>query len=135
MRYIPQKDKHGCGVAVLAMLTNQSYDVVKDYLSSVPNVGDIDTGISDFVMRFYLYEFNYAVAMRFPTIMLSKTPRENLEPFSDVAFACVDNPAHYIVLFRDGTVLDPARPKRRHITEYNKINHIGAVVRIPPDIQ
>src|SRR5687768_6825776 len=80
-QWIPQVDSHGCCIATLAMITNQTYEAVKDGFSSFDN-----TGVGEHRLYAYLAEHGYATAVKYPTYSPNEARREVWppEPFADV---------------------------------------------------
>lgn len=124
MKHILQRTQDECGIATLAMITGEPYEQVR---AEFPFFKD---GIDEWEVRAYLAERGYACAQ----VYIHYAPMrvnlpERVKPFTDVHFAYVDD-RHFVVVLRDGTVLDPARPQPRHIDQY-KVSWICGVVKCP----
>lgn len=130
MKRIEQEDMHGCGLACLAMLTGQTYAEVKAGFEQRDFTKD---GVICLDMENYLAEHGYAVAVKYPHYSPRRKNRDVWppEPFTDAHFVHVDG-KHYVVMLRDGTVLDPAagRETPRHLSDYSRVDHMVGVVRM-----
>jgi hypothetical protein len=123
--HVLQEDAYGCGLACIAMVTGQTYQaVLADFTYR-------DHGITDWSLRDYLGDKGYATIWKHPCRMSTNTMRENWPPalWADVHIAQVYLPAggHFIVVLRDGTVLDPATTQPRRWEDYPNVGNIGAI--------
>lgn len=131
IRHVRQEDPYGCGLACLAMLTEQTYRQVQAAFAGH------DRGIIDWAVQAYLADNGYAVAWKYPNRIYNNQMRADWPPalWADVHIAQVQMPAgsHFIVVLRDGSVLDPATDAPRRWSDYGAVNSIGAVYRIAAD--
>lgn len=131
--HITQKHSGGCGVAVAAMLVGKTYDEVLPWFSRF-NLDAPDGGITWMTLNDYLTQHGYAVAQRFRYDSATNEPHPKWppSPFGDVHYCQVQTAigAHFIVVLRDGTVLDPAVAGIRHLADYEHINSMAAVIEI-----
>lgn len=126
---VVQKDTQGCGIACLAMVTEQDYDAVKSGFEW----DRWNSGLIDMAISAYLAEHGYAVAIKYPHYMPLERKRDTFppKPFADVHLVSADG--HVMVMLRDGTIIDPApsRPETRTINQYSFVYWVMAVVKIP----
>lgn len=129
VRWVQQEDNIGCGLACLAMITGKTYQEVKAAFAP------FERGITWWETDSYLVDHGYAIARKFKHAAYCKQNRDwPPAPFGDVHICQVYIPAggHFIVALRDGSVLDPATPEQRHISQYN-VEDMAAVVKISSD--
>lgn len=127
INYVPQEDPFGCGLACLAMVTDQTYKQVE------AEVTYNDHGITDMAVQAYLADKGYASAWKHKWTIYTNQPRLEWPPklWANVHIAMTYSRAgaHFIVVLRDGSVLDPATPQARRFEEYPDVAGIGAVYR------
>ena len=135
MRLVLQEDLNGCGLACLAMVTDQTYGQVKADFTGFDN-----DGITEFHLWAYLSDHDYAWQWMYEYLIYKRRKtgdgtwqtqaREEWPPrlWADVHIASVrnSNGAHFVVVLRDGTVLDPAVGERRW-DDYRPVANIGAI--------
>jgi len=131
VKRVQQEDAWGCGIAVLAMLTGQTYPAVRAEFTK----RHIERGLIEFDINAYLAEHGYAVAVKYPHYAPQQKPRDVWPPapFADVHYCAVHTVAatnHYVVWLADGGVLDPATAEARRLTDYREMLHVAGVVRI-----
>ena len=119
--HVRQEEAFGCGPACLAMITGRPYREVRDWFKGpawlnarhdgrelskqereVVELHDFTRhGISDWEVRNYVANHGLASALL----------PGRVEPFADAHLCSVQmvNGSHFVVLLRDGTLLDPAR--------------------------
>lgn len=125
-RWVQQEDAHGCGIACLAMVTGKFYGEVKREFAP------FEKGLTWWETDSYLVDHGYAVARKFKHAAHRKESREwPPEPFGDVHICQVFTPAggHFVVVLRDGTVLDPATSVQLHVSAYT-VEDMAAVVKV-----
>lgn len=137
---VRQKNDWGCGVACLAMITNQSYDqVLSDLNNDVDRISSMTkewegNGLSETVIELYLIEKEFWLQKRYKIHYDQNIPPwENTDswpppPFApDGHIASVQQPSgrvHYVVLNTDNVVLDPMRGGTYKLWDWNIIYHI-----------
>lgn len=141
MKLVRQKHARGCGVAALAMLTGDDYDAVAVYFRGI----DLDAkglylcGLDD-----YLVDRGYAIARKKRYLGFfggdGAPPREPWPPapFADVHLCEVEvyekAPVyHFVVMLRDGAVLDPLADGPRRLSDYHRVNSVAGVYRVGAD--
>jgi hypothetical protein len=131
VKYIPQEDIHGCGIAVLAMLTGKSYQDVRAEFQ--PRY--IEKGMTEWSMNAYLAEHGYAVAHKYPHYMPQLKHRDVWppEPFAPMHYCCMltpNNTHHYVVMLADGSIVDPATSKTQAYKDYTSVQNVAGVMRM-----
>lgn len=130
---IQQKHSHGCGMAALAMATGKTYDEVYDWFK---NPDHRKNGITYHEVVSFLGEHGYAVNWKWPSTQHEEQnkPREKwpAEPWADVHIVEVQNEVmyHYVVMLKDGTVLDPNTPDKKSLSDYKRVTQMIAVYKI-----
>jgi hypothetical protein len=134
--WVGQEHPHGCGVAAVAMVLGVSYGEALSKFA-MPDHYDLNSrGLIESALEAVLAEngFAFAKVMRHRGYLKGE-PRAvwPVAPWADVHLAQVTHSpgAHFIVVLRDGTVLDPATPQRRHLTDWPEVYWIAAVCRVP----
>lgn len=128
--WVKQEHDHGCGAATFAMLTNRTY------AGAVATIKTHDRwhegGVTHFTIDQYLAEDGFAVARRFTHVDGVARDIWPVEPFAEAHYCTVSSAmgTHFVVLLRDGTVLDPADPRPRRLTDYERVWNIAAVTPI-----
>ncbi len=126
MKWVHQEDAQGCGIACLAMVTGVSYGQVREEFAP----GWEDNGFTTFELDTFLAEHGYATSRKYKCITHQRRDRETWPPeaWGDVHIACVGT--HFVVWLRDGTVLDPATPDARRLSDYSTVGSVAVVQRI-----
>jgi hypothetical protein len=139
MELVRQEDPQGCGVAVLAMLTDQTYAKVKTDLEAdewVKHGGDwTENGIAQPVIERYLMQ-----RRRFITHVYSKRDAGGgpPSPFAPRHYAIVKQPSnnsHFVAVNADGSVLDPLRDGVHTFTDWDVVNCLVGVVPHPEQVR
>lgn len=134
-----QEQAYGCGVAALAMLTGQTYrQVAEDFARPLENGSVHDfakRGLSLQTVDRYLAERGYAVCRLFLRDLFGLRTEWPPQPFADVHLCEVKvlqeaRNNHLVIMRRDGSVLDPIGPGRRHLKYYYQVFSVAAVVRL-----
>jgi hypothetical protein len=113
--FIYQPEENGCGIAAVAMATQRPYaEVRKLLLMSVDLSGFVlDDGVNVAQVDEMLEVLGFAWQARYPNLHRLAAPRPDwpCEPWADVHLCHVrslsDSGGHYVVMLRDGRVLDP----------------------------
>lgn len=136
--HVLQEDTNGCGLACLAMLTGQTYRQVR---ADFENWGG--DGTTEFHITAYLADKGYAWTwlhhghiykreLTGPDTWRTRM-RDPWPPplWANVHIASVETGrgSHFIIVLRDGRVLDPATPEPRRWSEYGRCFNIAAVYR------
>jgi hypothetical protein len=123
--WIGQEDTHGCGLAVLAMLTGRSY---ADAKVDVDAMEQRERGPRDWnVEGCTHYTLDRYLAQRYWMQRRYVSWGEPLVPFAPIHYASVQQPsnnAHFVVLLADGTVLDPMREGRFTLADWPGVNQV-----------
>jgi hypothetical protein len=121
IKYVAQKQKSGCTVACMAMVTGASYGKVADQFQT-----DCDAkGIETKFVRDFLCEHGFSVIdVTTHSYRDARTNNSRMSrPFAD-AHVCIVQPfadstvPHAVVMSRRGRVFDPDDPSRRSLSEY-----------------
>lgn len=139
IRWVPQADAKGCGAAVIAMLTNRAYGDVCRQIDSEIGHGRSTTdwnahGITEVTIDRYLWDAGYFMQERRQGQYAPDTLNEHVviggppiaggwppPPWADLHYAKVkqaSNNYHFVVMLRDGTVLDPMTSERKRLTDW-----------------
>lgn len=128
-RWVGQEHTHGCQVAVCAMLLGITY---AEAATLYPRPPDNERGFIDLYLDNILVEHGYAIARKWRHNAAAGGDRTPWPPapWADVHWCDVVLPAggHAIVMLGDGTVLDPATPQPRRLTDYEKVTMVAAIV-------
>lgn len=109
--FVYQPETNGCGVAVVAMVAGKSYFDVKQYIN-VQHDFECN-GMDVYVLDALLNRLGFLAETRHLHDSLLRTERAEwpCKPWTDLAICQVRNTRdsgwHYVVLLRDGRVLDP----------------------------
>ena len=137
MRLVRQRDDWGCGIAVLAMITGRTYVQVRELLDSQDGHGhDGDwsrSGITYISIDRILFAEGFAVQRTYAGwAEMDGTPWPP-EPWAPVHLSQVVQPSgngHWVVMDEDGKVLDPLRPGRHSLTDWEKINNVAGLWKV-----
>jgi hypothetical protein len=126
MKLVRQVDKYGCGPACLAMLAGWSYaEAVKLW----PTANFRKAGISRISLDRALARLGFAVCRR----------EDTRRPFAEVHLVETQDEAqtkkkqkewHWVLMLKDGTVLDPTCDDTQRIEDYHNVRAMAAVARI-----
>jgi len=127
-RWVGQQAKADCCVAALAMITGHPYAQVRSFFPFVET-----DGMSYDEYAAYLRLFGYSVDSREQTYAhrLGSEPWPPA-PFAPVHLCSITHRAgcktrHGVVLFADGTVLDPQGPEPKQLSDYYQINRVVGI--------
>lgn len=134
---VRQEHDYGCGLASLAMICDQSYDEVREWLLAnwpdgkhAPEEWLTKRGIHGGTADWYLSQHGYVWRTLYAGWVMPTWPPE---PFAPVHLACVVQPSgnsHYVVMRNDGVVLDPMTDEPRALTDWPKINNVQGIWRL-----
>jgi hypothetical protein len=140
VRWVRQEDEMGCWVAAMAMVTGKTYNEVK------AETGDTwSSGGHSWKTDQYLAQHGFAVARYFDSDQFHQLPPSEhgtrfnhkwpdwpMKPFAPLHVCSVQTSraAHSVVLLSDGTVLDPAIPHPRRLSDYQRVIEIVGVWRV-----
>ena len=129
MDWVRQEDSHGCGAACFAMLTNRTYEGAK---ATIKHDGWDRSGIAGIVLDQYFAEEGIAIARRYSHIDGVERAVWPVAPFADVHLCQVTTVGggHFVILLRDGTVVDPLDPQTHSLTDYLSVMNIAGLTRI-----
>jgi hypothetical protein len=143
IEWVRQEETNGCGVAVLAMILGKSYAEARQLFE-----GAVDfekKGISHCCLDGLLADLGYAVARKYlwrgfrfadhPDHEKDRRSPWPPEPFADLHICQVEvyerSPlAHFVLLLRDGRVLDPLTPEEKRLSDYHRVMNVGGLARI-----
>lgn len=129
--YVEQKDKKGCGVACLAMVSNKSYDYVCKFFSGKDFEKD-GLGYHDLIE--YLVEHNFSINWKFKTYQAKglngerkKWPPELWTDINIISVLQPSNVYHYIVVIKrvcGHMVYDPYSVGINSLDEYKEVSQV-----------
>ncbi len=136
LRWIGQEDAQGCGAAVLAMLTGQTYAAVKADMDADPWVCEggernwAAHGLTSHVLDRYLAARGYFLRRIYDAwgIVESWPP----EPFAPLHFARVRQPSghgHFVAMDRTGRVFDPLREGAFTLADWSEVQNVVGLLR------
>jgi hypothetical protein len=135
--WVGQKHKFGCMAATAAMILGLDYEAGCHVITRHPESLD-HGGNSYFVLDSQLAERGYAIARKYAVMQPGNVKRSTWPcgPWAKIHWCEVmtsddATTSHAVVMLSDGTVLDPATPEPRRLTDYPKVNFVAAVTRIP----
>ena len=128
MEYVQQLDPAGCGIAVLAMLTDSTYQEVLQEIQADPwnsKGGAFKEGHSTntAILEHYLTMRGWFHAARYES-WCSEWPPEPFAPLHWVQITQPSGSGHFLAMDQDGTVLDPLRPGTFTLKDYPRIGHV-----------
>ena len=139
VRWVAQEDPYGCGIAAFAMLLGITYQEARRLL---PDERPEETGMH---VDDVLPDFGFATLVKHQwihwRIRNNKEERRTPwppEPFYGVHLCRVQVTAtspvfHWVIMLSDGSVLDPLTPTVRHLTDYEVVASVAAVVPLNPE--
>jgi hypothetical protein len=137
---VQQEHTFGCVIASLAMIAGKTYaEVLAEYPWCAERDGcDIDTVSWDFLWR-----HGFAWQQVYPSVPeINRDPSMDVaerralygrkpwppEPWAPAHLCQVETSmSHAIVLLADGTVLDPADPARRSLSDYKRVMNVRGI--------
>jgi hypothetical protein len=132
LRWVRQEDPEGCALAVLAMLTGDSYAEVKAEIEGQDfhgHNGDWSTrGLTHISIDRHLASRGFYEQRAYEAWGLSAWPPD---PWAPIHYAQVVQPsgnAHFIVMDAAGSVLDPLREGTFKLTDWQKVNNVVGLV-------
>lgn len=129
INWVQQLDDAGCGIAVCAMLTNQSYEQTKTEMVNIYH-GGLDIEHIDA----YLSEKGYFVRRFYKLNSVTEEIRQDWPAFpSKICIASViasseSDKVHYVLVI-NGIVYDPATVTIKNLNEYVKVIWIAGVIK------
>lgn len=133
LHWVGQEDPEGCGVAVLAMLTDDSYAKVRAIIDADEWVGHSGDwrkgGVAQPVLERYLTQRGWFFARRYST--WDTGGEWPPTPFADRHYAIVANAGggHFVVMDRAGVVLDPLREGTFALADWEVVNCVVGLKR------
>jgi hypothetical protein len=130
MRWVRQEDEFGCGIAILAMLTDRTYIDVKYELLSDPFASTQPwktNGFAHPTVEYFLTKHGHYTQTVYKAWNLTTWPPE---PWAMRHYANVVQPsgnAHWVVMNRLGWVYDPMVERRRKLTDFPSVNSVTAL--------
>jgi hypothetical protein len=123
---IAQKQKCGCTVAAVAMVTGKSYEEVAR--ASTRDFDNDGVQLEDWLE--YLFENGFTFHRLYRVTHLQGVNKERSvwppEPFAPIHLCSVVSPiaAHAVVMLANGDVLDPAKPGTHRLTDYKATHFV-----------
>lgn len=131
LKRVAQEDADGCGVAVLAMLTRQTYAAVDAEWPLRLTEHWKDHDVKPHMMRGYLWERGYHLLVVRDRRYALALGWPSLQPFAPMHYAMVDSPTqptgHWIAIDGEGVVLDPFDATRTTLDIYGKMHEVVGV--------
>lgn len=131
--WVHQEDPYGCGLAVLAMLTDEPYDAVKTEVDSWEGEGHNGDwsagGVTHYTLDRYLIARGFYLQRIYKDSGLSDWPPD---PWAPVHFASVKQPSgnsHFVFMDVHGRVLDPMREGVFTLADWPGVNNVVGLVR------
>lgn len=131
MRWVAQEHPDGCGVAVLAMLTDDTYENVAAALRADPWMEGNGFALTQPVLEKYLSDRGWylrRVYVAWQTPGCQWPP----EPFAERHYAIVTQPSgngHFVAVEADGTLLDPLRSGSYRLTDFQSVSCLVGLLR------
>lgn len=127
---IAQRHKDGCGRAVLAMLTGQTYEQVDQVIPARDGKRDLELWQQErFLMERGWFQ---RVVLRREEAPDRVWPPKPFAPLHMAMVAGRTNVGHSVVMLRDGTVLDPNHEGGWRLTDWPTVYVVVGLV--PPDL-
>lgn len=134
--WVRQEDKEGCGLAVLAMLTGQSYADVKAEVGSleaqpmegrpIPDERDWSKqGCTHYLLDRYLAGHGFFLQRRYDTY--TELPMEPFAPLHYASVVQLSSNHHFVAVLANGDVLDPMREGVFKLSDWSKVNQLVGV--------
>lgn len=136
--FLYQEEDCGCGIAALAMATRRSYSEVRRLIVMSEDLSGhtIGAGVNVAQVDDILEQLGFAWQARYPSCHRLALPRDPwpCAPWADVHLCHVrnlsDSGHHYVVMIRDGRVLDPWWGVVQGLHRYPGVHSIKAVYAI-----
>lgn len=139
IRFVFQPEKSGCGVAALAMVSGKTYREALQYFSMERDF--TESGMHNHELEEALFALGFAIQTFTPAesrLGYSKRAKWPMDPVSNMAICQVKNLRdalwHYVVLLKDGRVLDPAAGVIQGLHRYPEVCTLIAVYRVPEKV-
>lgn len=136
IKFVWQPEKAGCGVAVLAMVSGKTYLQARQYFTLERDF--TEQGMHNGELEGALFTLGFAVQIFTPTharLGYSKRTEWPMKPVSGLAICQVknlrDSVWHYVVVLRDGRVLDPAFGVIQGLHRYPEVCTHIALYHVP----
>jgi hypothetical protein len=133
LRWVRQEDAQGCGIAVLAMLTGESYAAVKAEIDSQDGHGHngdwSENGVTHITLDRYLTARGFYHQRIYESWGLTDWPPD---PWAPSHFASVRQPSgnsHFVVMDAEGRVLDPMREGDFTLGDWLAVLNVVGLVR------
>lgn len=128
---IQQEDSDGCGVAVLAMLTGQTYAQVDAEWPLRLTDRWTASDVKPHMMMDYLWKRGYSLLVIRDRRYAIYGAWPSIEPFAPMHYAMVDSPTqstgHWIAIDGFGEVLDPFEGSRKTLDIYERMHEVVGV--------
>lgn len=138
LQFLYQPETNGCGIAAIAMATATPYaEVRRRLVMSADLSGATGQGVDVGQIDDLLGALGFAWQARYAHCHRLRAPRNPwpCEPWADVHLCMVrnlsDSSGHFVVLLRDGRVLDPWWGVVGGLHRYPQVYSIKALYRVP----
>lgn len=125
VRWVGQEDAEGCALAVLAMLSGETYADVKaevdGWFDKAAPQDWATNGTSHYTLDRYLAHRGFWMRRHYATWGLP------LRAFAPLHYASVKQPSgrgHFVAVLHDGTVLDPMREGTYTLEDWAEVNQL-----------
>lgn len=130
IRWVRQEEQYGCVIASLAMITGKTYQEVRQAFTGMEQ----GRGTDWTAMQAYLADLGYAVQWRFAYCGYTNQKYTDWPPkaWADVHICTVETAlgGHSVIMLQDGSVLDPATPEVKRLTDYQRVMNLAAVYHV-----
>jgi hypothetical protein len=139
IRWVRQEDPNGCWVASMAMVTGKTYAEVKAETGHMAERGghcwatDQYLAQNGFALARYWQHDQFHGHAENGAWFNNKRDPWPLPPFAPVHICQVrTSMGHVVVMLADGTVLDPATPQQKRLSDYAVVDKIAGVWKVLP---
>ena len=130
--WVQQEDPAGCGAATLAMILKISYEEAKQQVDALLWEGELKPvnwlvgGCTSYHLDRVLYDHGYFKQTRYAAW------GKHLSAFAEIHYAIVQQPSnnhHFVVMLRNGIVLDPMNEGQFAISDWSKVLQVCGLVK------
>jgi len=135
VEWVRQEDALGCLVACIAMIAGVSYAEAR---STLPGFS-ADKCADEYYAVQWLKGRGFDLIRTWEYFKPYGSKKPPSEPWPPLPFAELHlcsvmaggRLAHAVIMLGDGTVIDPATPEPRKLSDYSDVYQVSAIVRIP----
>jgi len=133
MRWVQQEDAEGCGLAVLAMLTDKTYAEVKAEIDSQDGHGHngdwSQHGITHITLDRYLITQGFYLQRVYASFGISEWPPDPWAPRHFAQVTPLSGNSHFVVMDAEGVVLDPMREGTYRLGDWTTTQNVVGIKR------